>query len=276
MNTNSICIYLKNSFSFPGLGICITYVPAVVMVGFYFERRRPVASGLSVAGIGVGGLIYPPLIQLLIDVYTWRGTMFILAGMALNMCVFAMLLRPLKWQTMQRPKLLDLDLITSCTFVTFALAEILWNIGSLVLLTIAPHFSMLNGISGGKSAFLLSLIGVGSIVGRVFYGFIPCRVDNLTMLTSANYISGLSMVLYPISAQYWISVLLCLIYGVCFGVQLVALPIVTVELFGLKRLTAAYGYLSMADGLGALMGPFFAGKYIFYINSHNLHITRSP
>ena len=35
-----------------GLGLGLIYLPAIVSVGFYFERRRALATGISVCGSG--------------------------------------------------------------------------------------------------------------------------------------------------------------------------------------------------------------------------------
>lgn len=37
-----------------GVGYGFMYLPAVVMVGYYFESKRSLATGISVCGSGVG------------------------------------------------------------------------------------------------------------------------------------------------------------------------------------------------------------------------------
>ena len=37
-----------------GFGLGLIYLPAVVAVGYYFEKRRALATGISVCGSGVG------------------------------------------------------------------------------------------------------------------------------------------------------------------------------------------------------------------------------
>src|SRR5947199_3558895 len=56
-----------------GLGMGLAYVPAVGAVQRWFVRRRGLASGLAVSGIGVGTLVMPPLATLLIEMFGWRG-----------------------------------------------------------------------------------------------------------------------------------------------------------------------------------------------------------
>lgn len=83
----------------PSINCSLCYVAAVVIVAYYFDKRRSFATGLSVCGSGIGTFIFAPLTQFLIDEYGWRGTTLIMAGVFLNMTVCGMLMRDLEWTT---------------------------------------------------------------------------------------------------------------------------------------------------------------------------------
>ena len=72
-----------------GLGVGFIYVPAVGTVQRWFDRRRGFASGLAVAGIGVGTLVVPPLAAWLIEQGGWRNAYAILAGGTLGLGLIA-------------------------------------------------------------------------------------------------------------------------------------------------------------------------------------------
>lgn len=80
-----------------GFGLSLCYVAAVVIVAYYFDKRRSLATGLSVCGSGIGTFIFAPLNHVLLSYYGWRGCTLILAGLFLNLCVFGMLMRDLPW-----------------------------------------------------------------------------------------------------------------------------------------------------------------------------------
>lgn len=46
-----------------GIGFGMIYLPAIVVVGFYFESKRAMATGISVAGSGVGTFVMPIICQ---------------------------------------------------------------------------------------------------------------------------------------------------------------------------------------------------------------------
>ena len=72
------------------------YLPAMIIVGFYFEKRRAFATGVAVCGSGIGMFIFAPLCEMLLNVYGWKGATWIIAGMALNGVVAGALFRPLE------------------------------------------------------------------------------------------------------------------------------------------------------------------------------------
>ena len=71
------------------------YVPQIVIIGFYFEERRGLATGLAVCGSGFGAFIFNPFAKYLIDEYGWRGAILIEAGIILNCIWCGLLFRPL-------------------------------------------------------------------------------------------------------------------------------------------------------------------------------------
>ena len=69
--------------------------PGMVIVSQYFEKHRGVANGISVSGNAIGGVIMPPLMEHLVEQYGFRGSMLVLGGLLLHVCLGASLFRPL-------------------------------------------------------------------------------------------------------------------------------------------------------------------------------------
>lgn len=80
-----------------GFGLSLIYIPAIVVVAFYFERKRAFATGLAVCGSGIGTFAIAPLTEYVLEWYTWKGGMLIWAGLALNLVICGALFRPLKF-----------------------------------------------------------------------------------------------------------------------------------------------------------------------------------
>ncbi|CAK1555408.1 unnamed protein product [Leptosia nina] len=79
-----------------GIGFGMIYLPSVVAVGYYFESRRSLATGIAVCGSGVGTFSFAPLASILLQEFgSWQNANLLLAGLILNCAIFGALMRPL-------------------------------------------------------------------------------------------------------------------------------------------------------------------------------------
>lgn len=63
-----------------GVGFCFIYMPSVIIVGYYFEKWRPLATGIALCGSGVGTFIMAPISTYLIENFGWRNALLTQAG----------------------------------------------------------------------------------------------------------------------------------------------------------------------------------------------------
>ncbi|ROT67440.1 putative monocarboxylate transporter 5 [Penaeus vannamei] len=82
-----------------GLGFGLIYLPAIVCVTGYFEKRRSFATGIAVCGSGIGTFAFSPFVEYLIKELSWQNSLIILSGIMLNCVVFGALFRPLEDNT---------------------------------------------------------------------------------------------------------------------------------------------------------------------------------
>lgn len=67
-----------------GVGLGLISPSTFIAVNSYFTKRRGQAIGLAMAGTGVGQMIMPHVVRLLLDSYGFKGTILIMGGLALN------------------------------------------------------------------------------------------------------------------------------------------------------------------------------------------------
>ncbi|XP_025207617.1 uncharacterized protein LOC112603314 isoform X2 [Melanaphis sacchari] len=80
-----------------GIGFGLIYLPAVVCVGYYFETKRSLATGIAVCGSGFGTFAFAPLATMLLQNFDWKVSNLILAGMILSCTLFGALMKPLEY-----------------------------------------------------------------------------------------------------------------------------------------------------------------------------------
>jgi len=70
-----------------GLGLGLMYVPAVTAVGYWFEKKRSLVTGISTCGSGFGTIVFAPVVTALEAGLGWQCCNRILAGLCLA-CTF--------------------------------------------------------------------------------------------------------------------------------------------------------------------------------------------
>ncbi|RUS80114.1 hypothetical protein EGW08_012113 [Elysia chlorotica] len=88
-----------------GMGLGMVHLPAVVAVGHWFKKKRAFATGCAFVGAGLGQFVFPPLITWLVETYSWRGALYIMAGIHLNCAVYGMTFVPVnRWLAGSKPR----------------------------------------------------------------------------------------------------------------------------------------------------------------------------
>ena len=111
------------------------YLCAYVMIGHYFEKRRALATGIASCGSGVGTFVFAPLSVGLLDLYGWKGSMWIIAGIILNGVVCGATFCPFENKSTEidkeykKPKLMDWSLLKNPPFMVFCFSSFLCLLG---------------------------------------------------------------------------------------------------------------------------------------------------
>uniref|UniRef100_A0A8C5MYA9 Monocarboxylate transporter 12 n=1 Tax=Leptobrachium leishanense TaxID=445787 RepID=A0A8C5MYA9_9ANUR len=197
-----------------GVGFALCYSPAIAMVGKYFEKRKALAYGIAMSGSGIGTFILAPVVQLLIEQFSWRGALLILGGFVSNLCVCGALMRPLKVKgadfthytlkqekTSEEPKRAITKESSTCTslsqdcshknlcycsqqeynfllkpdFIILAISFLFLAYGCSPPFVYLVPYALSVGVSSQEAAFLMSILGVIDIVGNITFGWLTDR-----------------------------------------------------------------------------------------------------
>ncbi|XP_055531944.1 uncharacterized protein LOC129722504 [Wyeomyia smithii] len=86
-----------------GIGGGLSTTPGIVIVSQYFEKRRALANGITISGTAAGSFIFPTMIERLIYSFGFHGTLLILGGCMLHVCVSGALYRPVDEYAQKKP-----------------------------------------------------------------------------------------------------------------------------------------------------------------------------
>ncbi|MEH2609583.1 MFS transporter [Bradyrhizobium sp. AZCC 1693] len=271
-----------------GLGCGCAYVPAIGAVQRWFVRRRGFASGLAVAGIGVGTLVMPPLASLLISALGWRGAYLVLAVLALVVGGGMALLiendprgRGLnpdgdeQAQSVQAGGTSVRDAIRSGRFISLYAACLICSFGVFVPFVHLVPFARDHDIAAATAALLLSVIGIGSTAGRFFLGAIADRMGRERSLLMMFIGMSASLSIWALSANVWSLAVFAFVFGVFYGGWVAVLPAVVTDYFGGRNVSGIIGVLYTSVAFGTLIGPSAAGFAFDLSHSYELPIVAS-
>ncbi|HSR22683.1 MAG TPA: MFS transporter, partial [Candidatus Eisenbacteria bacterium] len=152
-----------------GVGTACGYVPMVAAVGGWFERRRSLAIGIAVSGIGAGTLVVPPIAALLIERLGWRQAYLALAGASLVVLVACGLAAEAPPVRAAAPRGLG-HAVRTRAFALLYGTGLLSGFALFVALVHIVPYALRMGSAPLAAAGLVSVVGVGSVAGRLVLG----------------------------------------------------------------------------------------------------------
>ncbi|OCT62686.1 monocarboxylate transporter 4 [Xenopus laevis] len=288
--TSIITIYICAGIV-TGLGLALSFQPALMMLNQYFNKRRPLANGLAAAGSPVFLSVLSPLGQTLLDTYGWRGGFLIMAGLIFNCTVCGALMRPLvapkkaiveqakadinkNIEKSRRKKLIDANVCKHKGFVIYTLAATIMSLGIFVPPVFVVNVGKDSGVPDTTASYLLTIIGCIDIVARPIFGVITGlpRIRPYTpyIFGFAMLFNGFTDLMGSISNSFGGLVVFCVFFGISYGMIGALQFEVLMTVVGTKRFSSALGLVLLAEACAVLIGPPSAGqiwdgtgKYLF-------------
>ena len=245
-----------------GVAVACGYVPMVAVVSGWFERRRALAVGVAVAGIGVGTLAGAPLAATLIAEYGWRRAHLLLAlGGSVLLVVAAFAARRPPRPVGEEPWALR-DVVRTREFRAMYVATFLASIALFVPFVYLPTAALANGVSPVAAAALIGVIGVASVVGRLVIGALADRVGRVRTFQASFAVLAASFLIWLVGGSWpWLSAF-AVVLGTGYGGWIALQPTLLAQLFGTRGLGGLVGLVYTAAGVGALIGPPLAGVLV--------------
>ena len=245
-----------------GIGVACAYVPMVAVVSGWFERRRTLAIGVAVTGIGLGTLTVAPLAAALIGELGWRTTHLVLglAGAAvLAVCALVVARPPVQ----SGPAALTLrEAARDRDYRRLYLASGLMAVALFVPFVHLPGYAVQIGVAPVAAAALVGVIGAASTAGRLLLGVVAARTGTLRAFQGCFLAMGASFALWAVGGGYGVLVAFAVVLGVGYGGFVAIGPAVVADRFGTTRLGGLLGVLYTSAGIGSAVGAPLAGTAI--------------
>lgn len=280
-----------------GIGVGCIYVPVLGVIQRWFHSLRGLASGIAVAGIGVGTLVVPFLAARLVIGTGWRDAYLWMAGLPLLLGLVgaAMLSNdparrgllpdgksgasekgPASRKPLPRVTVFTVrKAIGTRPFVLLYVAQICNALVVFIPFVHLAEYARDAGIDDARAVLLVGLVGIGSIVGRFGMAGLADRFGRRPSLAIMFFGMGAISLWWWFSHDFWSLGVFAVIFGVFYGGMVALMPALTADYFGGRHAGAIIGALYTSLTIGALLGPWLAGFAFDVAGSYTIPILAS-
>ncbi|KAH9951120.1 MFS general substrate transporter [Amylocystis lapponica] len=248
-----------------GLGGGLLYFPVVSLLSQWFVRRRGLAGGIIFAGSGVGGFVFPFILNALLvhvgfrwTLRIWALAMLVVSGIAL-LGVGPRIPAPRFHRGHRRPRFIppQMQFVKTPLFWSFSATTTLQALSyfpvSLYISTYATAVS-----SPASATIALALFNVSSVIGRVLIGYLCDRFSYAWIMCVSGLGSGIAaFVLWGFASTVAQVFAFAIVFGSMSGGFSSAFPAAAADCAGSKPEQAgiilACAYL--CKGVAAAVGP---------------------
>ena len=254
-----------------GTGMGFTYSTTIACAQKWFPEKKGFVTGLIVAALGFGGVVFTPIIEQLILLFGGPQvgepkTFMVLSGIFLVVCTVGgiFLKNPPEIQSQAVSSAPDNSISPSQVlkdprFYIITLSLMLACMGGLMMIGFAKPIAVARGL-GETATIGVLVISMCNSLGRLTWGMISDKLGRKRTIIILLLGSGILSALVSSVSGYFIYVLIGFI-GFFYGGFLSNFPSLTADLFGPKHMATNYGMVLLGFGAGAVASSYIAGYY---------------
>ncbi|KAJ1961716.1 hypothetical protein GGI12_003088 [Dipsacomyces acuminosporus] len=247
-----------------GFGGSFLYITGLVLPPQWFEKRRAVGTSTAIAGSGIGGLWLSFATRAMIQNLGRQWALRISGLVIIGVCGASSILMRMRFRPVQREKIIDFSVLKDKRFVLLFLTALFGASGYYIPYFFMPAFSaIVLGKNNSWGTNIASILNASSIAGRIVMGVLGDVVGSVNALLISTSFSCVSvLVLWLPFKSPGTLIAAAVIFGFCSGAIVSLIPVVTANLFGVKRLPSIIGLLMIAYMAGGLVASPPAGAML--------------
>jgi MFS family permease len=255
--------YWQFLLSFLGFGVAgsLAYAPSGAVVAHWFLRRRSTAIGIVICGSGIGGIVYPFMLEKLFQRLSYRDTMLIIGGfnfvLMLPACFFMKGRLPPRapppWSDVRKPW-------TEPPYVFLVLGAMLYGMNIMSPTFSALTYAQNNRLPHSISIYSIAILQAGSVVGRLGSGVLADAIGVMKVWCSIGLASAI------VIFAFWVppvgpapAIIGLLLWGALNGGWFTLAGSATAAVSPLEETGMRFGMLITCLAVPSLVGPVISG-----------------
>jgi len=274
------------------IGISMSPIPYGVVVSHWFNRRRGLALGFMMLGVGLGAIVAPLLAQRLIAAFGWRMA-YVIFGFMILLIPLPVVAALLENDPAQRGLLPDgvqpkqgaserQSEIQGLTWHEIWHSPTFWLLICAFFLTGASvHAGVLHmpalltdrGLSPERAALAISIIGLSLLVGRVGSGYLLDRIFAPRVAMFFFGASALGMAILWLGSTGNVALAAAFLVGLSMGAEADIIAYLISRYFGLRVFGTAFGHAFGAFVLAGAVGTLLMGAGFDWTHSYTVPLA---
>jgi MFS family permease len=260
-----------------GAGVGLCFVPAVGAVQALCWKNPAIAGGVAASGIGLGTLVLPSLAQLMIDYVGWRHALQLLSVLAAGGGLAALPLARSRTRKEPRCALPAFEspprltkLLQSRRFLLLYAAQLIVSLVAFVPFAHLVLFARAMGWPGAKGGYLIGMIGIGSLCGRLLLSFVAQSLGSCRAASLCAVLMAVALVLLLLATNGWELSGDAALYGLGYGGVIGLTGPIVAEVLGVRGICTSVGFVTTSRALGILIGPWAVGVTAHRLGSYDV------
>jgi MFS family permease len=275
----SIWSFYARFVAFALFALATTHVAFARVITLWFDRRRGLALGIALSGVGIGGFLWPLFAQAMIEQHGWRNAYLLLAAAVavIAMPTIALLLRDSPESVGQRadgdpapertigapvaaPSLPGLTLAEALRTRAYWMVLVTFFLVGLAVQSVMLHLVPLlgaRGLSPMLAALAQSMLFLAVTSGRLVTGWLMDRFFAPRVALAFLLAALCGVALLASGAAGTTAFIAAMLVGLAVGAEVDVIAYVTSRYFGPLSFSRIYGTFygtySLSGGIGPLL-----------------------
>jgi MFS family permease len=267
-------------------------IPSVTIVHNWFMDRRGVVMGFVNSGAGFGGLVFSPLMALLIRDFGWRHGLYVLALIIAVLALPSVFLRSKprdvgQWvdgvEGREIPPHNQVDVLGTvqttlkrmvrsplywAVFVIFGIEA--WALGTFAAYQVL--FLQAQGVGSLASSGALGFAAGVAAVAGILFSRLSDKISPYYVLIGSTSLLLIGSILFIAAKNPAVLWLYSFVFGAGYGILVPTVPVALSRYFGAVEFSKMFGIGQILVGLLGGLGPWVTGQIADHTGSYTIPI----